>query len=67
MALIGGQGIEVYSSLPAERVVRSLDQIIAWRGMPTVIRADNAPWDLLFNWSAIAILLVDDLAIKSMA
>ena len=25
-------GIEVDFSLPAERVVRSLDQIIAWRG-----------------------------------
>ena len=34
-------GIEVDFSLPSERVVRSLDQIIAWRGKPTVIRADN--------------------------
>ncbi|MBU3553938.1 IS3 family transposase, partial [Polynucleobacter sp. MWH-Post4-6-1] len=33
-------GIEVDFSLPAERVVRSLDQIIAWRGKPAVIRAD---------------------------
>ena len=30
-------GIEVDFSLPAERVVRSLDQIIAWRGKPAVI------------------------------
>jgi putative transposase len=36
-------GIEVDFSLPAERVVRSLDQIIAWRGKPAVIRADNGP------------------------
>ena len=34
-------GIEADFSLPAERVVRSLDQIIAWRGKPCVIRADN--------------------------
>jgi putative transposase len=34
-------GIEVNFSLPSERVVRSLDQIIAWRGKPCVIRADN--------------------------
>ena len=36
-------GIEVDFSLPAKRVVRSLDQIIAWRGKPAVIRADNGP------------------------
>ena len=36
-------GIEVDFSLPAERVVRSLDQIIAWRGKPAVIWADNGP------------------------
>ena len=30
-------------SLPAERVVRSLDQIIEWRGKPLAIRSDNGP------------------------
>lgn len=34
-------GIEVDFSLPAERVTRSLDQIIGWRGAPDVIRVDN--------------------------
>jgi transposase InsO family protein len=34
-------GIEVDFSLPAERVIRALDQIIAWRGKPSIIRADN--------------------------
>ena len=34
-------GIEVDFSLPAKLVVRSLDQIIAWRGKPSIIRADN--------------------------
>lgn len=38
-----GLGIEVDFSLPAERVVRSLNRIIEWRGKPDVIRVDNGP------------------------
>lgn len=38
-----GLGIEVDFSLPAERVVRSLNQIIEWRGKPRAIRVDNGP------------------------
>lgn len=38
-----GLGIEVDFSLPAERVVRTLNQIIEWRGKPAVIRVDNGP------------------------
>ena len=38
-----GLGIEVEFSLPAERVVRSLEQIIEWRGRPAAIRVDNGP------------------------
>ncbi len=38
-----GLGIEVDFSLPAERVVRALNQIIEWRGKPMVIRVDNGP------------------------
>jgi putative transposase len=38
-----GLGIEVDFSLPAERVIRTLDQIIEWRGQPSVIRCDNGP------------------------
>ena len=34
-------GIEVDFSLPSERVIRSLDQIIEWRGKPKVLRCDN--------------------------
>ncbi len=30
-------------SLPAERVVRSLNQIIEWRGQPQAIRVDIGP------------------------
>jgi hypothetical protein len=30
-------------SLPVERVIRSLNCIIEWRGKPTVIRVDNGP------------------------
>jgi putative transposase len=36
-----GLGIEVDFSLPAERVIRSLDRIIEWRGKPGTIRVDN--------------------------
>jgi len=36
-------GIEVDFSLPAERVVRSLEQIVDWRGKPASIRCDNGP------------------------
>ncbi|AVM75628.1 Integrase core domain protein [Magnetospirillum gryphiswaldense MSR-1] len=38
-----GLGIEVDFSLPAERVVRVLNQIIEWRSKPDVIRVDNGP------------------------
>ena len=34
-------GIEVDLSLPSQRVIRSLQQIISWRGKPQVIRCDN--------------------------
>jgi len=30
-------------SLPAERVVRALEQVIQWRGKPTAIRSDYGP------------------------
>jgi putative transposase len=36
-----GLCIDVDFSLPAERVVRSLNQIIEWRGKPQSIRVDN--------------------------
>ncbi|WP_156035023.1 IS3 family transposase, partial [Pseudorhizobium marinum] len=38
-----GLGIEVDFSLPAGRVIRSLNQIIEWRGKPLAIRVDNGP------------------------
>ena len=38
-----GLGIEVDLSLPAARVIRSLEQIIEWRGKPKAIRCDNGP------------------------
>jgi len=38
-----GPASEVDFSLPAERVVRSLNQIIEWRGKPQVSRVDNGP------------------------
>ena len=38
-----GLGIEIDFSLPAERVERTLEQIIEWRGCPKEIRCDNGP------------------------
>ena len=35
--------IEIDLSLPSTRVIRTLKQIIAWRGKPAVIRSDNGP------------------------
>ena len=38
-----GLGIDVDFSLTAERVIRSLDRIIEWRGKPRTIRVDSGP------------------------
>ena len=38
-----GLGIEVDFSLPTVRVIRTLDNIIEWRGKPMAIRCDNGP------------------------
>jgi len=45
--------IEVDTSLPAGRVIRVLEQLKAWRGLPKQIRVDNGPELLaeeLLNW-----------------
>jgi putative transposase len=49
-----GLGIEVDFSLPALRVIRSLEQIIEWRGLPKALRCDNGPEyisDALTQWA----------------
>jgi len=49
-----GLAIEVDFSLPSERVVRSLNQIIEWLGKPKMIRCDNGPEyisHVLAQWS----------------
>ena len=38
-----GLAIELDTSLPAERVIRVLEQVVAWRGQPQAIRLDNGP------------------------
>ena len=38
-----GLGIDVDLSLPGQRVIRSLERIIEWRGKPCAIRCDNGP------------------------
>ncbi len=49
-----GLGIEVDFSLPSVRVIRSLEQIIEWRGKPKVLRCDNGPEyisEALLGWA----------------
>ena len=36
-----GLAIEIDTSLPAERVIRVLEQVVSWRGQPQAIRLDN--------------------------
>lgn len=36
-------GIEIDLSLPAQRVIRVLERIVAWRGLPAKLRMDNGP------------------------
>jgi putative transposase len=38
-----GLTIEADLSLPATRAIRTLDQLIEWRGKPAAIRCDNGP------------------------
>lgn len=38
-----GLGIEVDLSLPAARIIRVLERIIEWRGLPQALRLDNGP------------------------
>ena len=48
-------GIEVDFSLPAQRVVRALTQIIEQRGRPLAIRCDNGPeyvGTIMTNWAS---------------
>ena len=48
-------GMEIDVSLPSERVIRELKQIISRRGKPQVIRCDNSPEYIsaaIQNWAA---------------
>lgn len=50
-----GLAIEIDTSLPAERVIRVLDQVVAWRGRPQALRLDNGPEllaDRFITWCA---------------
>ncbi len=47
-------GIEVDFSLPSERVIRSLEQIMQSRGIPKVLRCDTGPEyisELIVSWA----------------
>ncbi len=48
-------GMEIDFSLPSERVIRALTQIIEWRGKPLAIRCDNGPENIsaaIQNWAS---------------
>jgi putative transposase len=38
-----GLAVDVDLSMPSARVIRSLEQVIEWRGKPAAIRCDNGP------------------------
>lgn len=47
--------IDVDISLPTQRVIRSLQQIIEWRSKPLALRCDNGPEFIsheLVNWAS---------------
>ncbi len=49
-----GLAVEADFSLPAKRVIRTLEQIIEWRGKPKQLRCDNGPEyisQLLAGWA----------------
>jgi len=49
-----GLTIDVDLSLPSERIIRSLEQIIQWRGKPSAIRCDNGPENIaqaMVDWA----------------
>jgi len=43
MILIERCSLEIDLNLPAPRVIRVLDRIISWRGIPDKLRMDNGP------------------------
>lgn len=49
-----GLCIDVDFSVPSERVIRTLDQVIEWRDKPLSIRCDNGPEYIsstIFSWA----------------
>jgi putative transposase len=54
--------IDVDFSLPTLRVIRSLDQVIEWRGKPAAIRCDNGPEYIsgaLLEWAQMRSIRID--------
>jgi len=49
-----GLTIDVDLSLPSERIIRCLEQVIEWRGKPSGIRCDNGPENIaqvMIDWA----------------
>ncbi len=47
-----GLCVEVDLSLPSKRVIRALEQIMEWSGKPKVIRSDNGPAYIGYEYQA---------------
>lgn len=49
-----GLCIDIDFSMPSERVIRSLEQVIEWRNKPSMLRCDNGPENIshkLIDWA----------------
>ena len=49
-----GLCIDVDFSMPSQRIIRSLEQVIEWRGKPAAIRCDNGPENIsqtMIDWA----------------
>lgn len=50
-----GSVIEIDTAVPAERVIRVLEQVVTWPGWPQALRLDNGPElvaDRVMTWCA---------------
>jgi len=49
-----GLGVDVDLSLPSARVIRSLEQVIEWRGKPLALRCESLPHEVLWvQWARV--------------
>lgn len=59
-----GLAIEAGLSLPALRVIRTLNQLLEWRNKPLAIRCDNVPEFIsheFVNWAKLQSIRIEDI------